>query len=396
MPIRVPDIAGAYIGGRRARQDEDYRGTRNALAEMEAQQAPIDYANRNRLADMQAQRFTAEQAREKLTQGLAAAQHIAQHPQAKAFAAGQFPEFVRMAEARTGKAWDALSDQEVQAFAGDVASQAAAKLGMSPAAPAAPLSSQGKIGADVRSGYLTPEQGATALNPGMTPYQKERLDIERQKLNQKPAGAQFVPLTPAEIQAAGLPAGTSAQRDTQTGKIDVLSKRDTSATLSQKDAVTAKNKLTTVRVARKQLDDIKKSFAAIQNTLSAGPLGQGKAPTEAGKKFDAAVGRMRSTLTALTRVPGVGAMSDYETKLDQQKFPDRSNYESVTADQIQGVDDLISILERGYSDLLSGGAGQAEQPDAQAPSQTAAPAPQDRKSLGGKTYVKIDGKWYEE
>jgi hypothetical protein len=137
MPIVAPDPVGSFIAGRRARQEEDYGETRNALARMEAEQAPIDYANRNRMADMQAQRFTAEEAQQKLTQGKAAAEYIARHPQAKAFAAGQFPEFVKLAQQATGKPWDALTDQEVQAFAGDFAQQAAAKLGMSPEKAAA-------------------------------------------------------------------------------------------------------------------------------------------------------------------------------------------------------------------------------------------------------------------
>lgn len=135
--FQVPDIAGAYIGGRQARQQEDYGETRNALARMEAEQAPREIANRNALYARQEQQYTQEQAMQALTQGKAAAEHIAQHPQAKAFAAGQFPAFVQMAERQTGKPWDALTDQEVQAFAGDFAQQAAAKLGMSPAAPEA-------------------------------------------------------------------------------------------------------------------------------------------------------------------------------------------------------------------------------------------------------------------
>lgn len=132
MPIQAPDPVGSYFAGRQARQQEDYGRTRNALAEMEAQQMPTDIANRNALAQRQQQQFSAEQAQQALTQGKAAAEHIAQHAQAKAFAESQFPEFVKMAEARTGKPWQALSDQEVQQFAGNVAQQAAAKLGMSP------------------------------------------------------------------------------------------------------------------------------------------------------------------------------------------------------------------------------------------------------------------------
>lgn len=164
-------------------------------------------------------------------------------------------------------------------------------------------------------------------------------------------------LSPEEVAVAGLPAGTSAQRD-QNGRINVLSKRDTSATLSQKDATTAKMKLNTVALARKQLNDIRQRFGSIKGSASAGAFGQGLLPTEKGQGFDRAVDQMRSTLTALTRVPGVGAMSDYETKLDQAKFPNRRDYESVTEQQINAIDDMLALIENGYTGLLGNGTQQ--------------------------------------
>lgn len=181
------------------------------------------------------------------------------------------------------------------------------------------------------------------------------------------APSAFRAMTPAEIKASGLPPGTSAQIDDNTGKIDVLSKRDTTGGLSQKDATTAKMKLSTVSLARQQLNRIREEFegkrdpksgqrsGGIKGTFSAGAFGQGKTPSEGGRKFDAAVNQMRSTLTALTRVPGVGAMSDYETKLDQAKFPTRDDYESVTEQQIADLDNMLNAIETGYRDLLTGG-----------------------------------------
>jgi ribosomal protein S13 len=85
--------------------------------------------------------------------------------------------------------------------------------------------------------------------------------------------------------------------------------------------------------------------------MSAGAFGQGKVPTESGKAFDAAVNGMRNTITSLTRVPGVGAMSDYETKLSQASMPNREEYESVTQQQIDQVAQLIQTLEDGYASL---------------------------------------------
>ncbi len=210
-------------------------------------------------------------------------------------------------------------------------------------------------------------RGTPQQVPGVTPYQAP---------DRTPA-PQYVALTPAEVQQIGLPPGTAAQRDSNTGKIDILSKRDNTATLSQKDATTAKMKLNTVALARKQLEDIRSAFlgkkdatgkraGGIKGTMSAG-IGQGYLPTEGGQGFDAAVDQMRSTLTALTRVPGVGAMSDYETKLDQAKFPSRKNYENVTEQQINALEDQLALIENGYKGLLGG--GQESPPEQAAPSQ---------------------------
>ncbi len=178
--------------------------------------------------------------------------------------------------------------------------------------------------------------------------------------NSQPAvGGAYRALTAAEIQQAGLPAGTSAQIGPD-GKIDILSKRDNTGALSQKDSTTAKMKLNTVALARSQLQKIKEAFDEGRKGMNAFGPGQGYMPTQAGKKFDARVDQMRSTLTALTRVPGVGAMSDYETKLDQSKFPSRKAYESVTEDVIKNLDDQLSLIENGYKGLLSGTADQPQ------------------------------------
>lgn len=141
--------------------------------------------------------------------------------------------------------------------------------------------------------------------------------------------------------------------------------------ISPKDLVTARNKLNVIKLARQQLNHIKQKFegvpdksgnksGGIKGTGSAGKL-QGWVPTPAGEGFDKAVDLMRGTLTSLTKVPGIGAMSDYETRLDQAKFPSRGDFEEVTADNIQQLDAMLNAIEVGYSDLISQGPVQAGQ-----------------------------------
>ena len=111
--------------------------------------------------------------------------------------------------------------------------------------------------------------------------------------------------------------------------------------------------MTQVKVARNQLNEAKRRYEALKDTFSAGPGGQ-FIPTPAGKAFDAAINSMRGSITALTRVPGVGAMSDYETRLDQSKFPDRGQYEEVGAQQLAALEQLLDTIEQGYSEILGG------------------------------------------
>jgi hypothetical protein len=172
---------------------------------------------------------------------------------------------------------------------------------------------------------------------------------------------QFRTLSPEEVQRAGFPAGSVVQEDANTGQLNVVTKRDNTGSLSQKDLTTAKMKLNTVALARQQLQKVKQAFTTGTSGLGPNAFGGAQAwmPTQQGKAFDAAVDQMRSTLTALTRVPGVGAMSDYETKLDQAKFPSRGGYESVTAQKIQGLEDMLSLIEKGYTDLIGGQQPQA-------------------------------------
>lgn len=134
------------------------------------------------------------------------------------------------------------------------------------------------------------------------------------------------------------------------------------APLSPKDTTTAKQKLTQIAIARKQLQNAKAKFAEIKDSLSAG-AGGGLLPTPKGKAFDAAIDGMRGSITSLTRVPGVGAMSDYETRLDQAKFPTRNDYEDVISQKLEQLDALISGLDTGYRDLL-GGQSDTAAPDA--------------------------------
>jgi ribosomal protein S13 len=259
-----------------------------------------------------------------------AAQYALQSDRPKELIATQFPELAAM-----NPNFAQETDESVKAQMQQLMAKYGSQIGVGPAKPLPPIE------------QMSGPNGSTILTRG------EDWKVVEQPRPDKPQ-AFFVPLSPEEVRAAGLPAGTAAQRNIGTGQINVMSKRDATANLSQKDATTAKQKLVTVQLAKQQLERIRARFEKLKGSMAAGAFGQGRLPTEAGKSFDAAVDQMRSTLTALTRTPGVGAMSDYETKLDQAKFPARTNYESVTEEQIQAIDDQLTLIDRGYRSLLEG------------------------------------------
>lgn len=112
-----------------------------------------------------------------------------------------------------------------------------------------------------------------------------------------------------------------------------------------------RDKLSTIALIRKQLENIKAAFGGIKNSYSAGP-GGGYMPTEGGASFDASVAGLAPIFRQLTRTPGEGAMSDYESRLAEASLPSRSNYESVTAQQIQQIEDMVNQLESGYTGMM--------------------------------------------
>jgi hypothetical protein len=240
--------------------------------------------------------------------------------------------------------------------AGDVRFDASGRqVAAAPAKPEPPEEQVAVIGRDGKPTYVRRSQsyGMTPVPPQPAPQQPDR------ELTAV-VGPGGKPILVPRSQAAGMEPARPA------------------TPISPKDQNTARNKLLMLGTARKQLALVKEKFDALKSSFSAGPwyAGQGFYPTEAGKQFDKAVDSMRDIATGLTRVPGVGSMSDFETKLNQAKFPSRGDYESVTEQQIQSLTDMIDDWTRGYQEMLD---------DAGTPTDTPAPkltAAQRAASLG--------------
>jgi hypothetical protein len=252
--------------------------------------------------------------------------------------------------------------------------------------PQAPQAQGGKI--------LSPQEAAAyGLRPGTVVTQDASGNI---RILQQPEPAPVVQSQPAPLSPVG-----KIQADVAAGIIppDVGAALISKATearpeISPKDRALAKNKLAQIRTARMQLQNVRDKWQALEGSSAAGPMGLGKLPTPAGRAFDAAVNAMRDTVTSLTRVPGVGAMSDFETRLAMGKFPDRNEYEAVTAQQIEQLDQLISSLEAGYQDVLGDAPAPAAPPPAlsrdPAERPAATSAPRQTFQIGGATVEILD------
>lgn len=123
---------------------------------------------------------------------------------------------------------------------------------------------------------------------------------------------------------------------------------------SPKEVNTAKLKLGSLSLAKAQLQALRDYYSEIKNTTMAGPE-SGLYPSgfrEKANLFDTAVDNIRNTIGALTRIPGIGAMSDYETRLAASQLPSRFRRERSIEESISNLENLISATESGYSDIL--------------------------------------------
>lgn len=210
--------------------------------------------------------------------------------------------------------------------------------------PSLPPNVQAAIRNNEQAWATAPDQAAVQLPPVATgprvmPAAKEKAPGA---LQEKLALARQMGATPEQLKqmVMGDSAGGGKQSATQI-----------------KLANTAKAKLVDLTAIDNQLAKVEQTFKPLQNSYSAGPLVGGLIPSEDGKRFDAAVSLLQGMVRKLTRTPGEGAMSDYETKLAQLANPSRSEYESVTADQIQQLRALIKTTREGYEALLQDAGG---------------------------------------
>ncbi|MDH2239066.1 hypothetical protein N5K27_22415 [Pigmentiphaga sp. GD03639] len=118
----------------------------------------------------------------------------------------------------------------------------------------------------------------------------------------------------------------------------------------------ARAKLQTVAVLRQQIENLKSQRENLG--IASEGLVAGRNPlSEAGRNYDAALSALQTTVRQLTRTPGEGAMSDYESRLAMAQLPSRADFASARDLKIQQLEDLADTIERGYSGLVGSSGG---------------------------------------
>ena len=129
--------------------------------------------------------------------------------------------------------------------------------------------------------------------------------------------------------------------------------KPTGSAVSAKQVATAKAMRINNNVARSQVKRVRELYDELKDTSALGPVqGRIKGPRTAA--FDAAVSALQTTIRKMTRTAGEGSMSDWEGRLAQAQLPASHDWESVIGQKIDQLDDLISIIDSGADEMLSG------------------------------------------
>ncbi|APX66277.1 hypothetical protein V3I01_08030 [Sphingomonas sp. gentR] len=113
----------------------------------------------------------------------------------------------------------------------------------------------------------------------------------------------------------------------------------------------ARTKISALNALDNQLNRVEKALA---NAKNRGPIA-GRLPGGINGKdgaADAAIRQLAPLVRQLTRVPGEGAMSDYESRLVEAGQPSRSQTPEALRETLAGYRDLINTTRAGYSDIL--------------------------------------------
>jgi hypothetical protein len=177
----------------------------------------------------------------------------------------------------------------------------------------------------------------------------------------KKGPARFRAMAPQELATYGLPPGSSAQINDETGAVQVLNKPSVAPqqTAAERKAVLeAKVKMPRVAAAKRRALRLSQAVESIgKNSFFDGGPADAKTLqyTEQGRELIASAAQLMPELQALTRVPGIGSQSDLEARLASLALPSLEMDPNTNARSMAELQAFIDDLEAAYSTAAAGG-----------------------------------------
>lgn len=193
------------------------------------------------------------------------------------------------------------------------------------------------VGADIfnrETGQFMPRPAAAAPTRGAAPVRTGGAAPAADT-----GGARFRTLTPEEVAANQLPAGTSAQLDTQTGQIKILS----TVPAPQRTGEAAKE------TAVKRVDSIAdKIVSQMGNVRTGGPLGVVGAlsrvfDSQDAKLFESYRQQLSAALRTALRIPGEGSLSDFEQRQYGLQLPELGQSRENNVAILRSLQDQVRL-----------------------------------------------------
>ncbi len=168
---------------------------------------------------------------------------------------------------------------------------------------------------------------------------------------------QWTTLSADEARSRGLPAGPVYQQGPN-GEIKSVggTAQAGGSGLTKTQEGVIRTKLRSIQSIRSQLGRVKAAMRDLEKKGWTGSLG-GLVPgvfDDESDRFDKAVAGLAPLIRQLTRVPGEGASSDYESALANAALPSRRSTEAGRKETVMGIEDLLNNTESGYKELLGG------------------------------------------
>ena len=128
--------------------------------------------------------------------------------------------------------------------------------------------------------------------------------------------------------------------------------------LSKTQVGAARTKMTDLNAIAAQLDRVEVNMESAESGGWTGWIG-GRVPAGLDAEsdvFDKSIRLLASQIRKLTRTPGEGAMSDYESRLAEMTLPGRTDTAEGRREAIAGLRELVRLTREGYAELVGSGA----------------------------------------